>query len=669
MLLVAGILNLISSYLIASIVNNFLAIYIVFFGLVIINMEILSIFSGIYDYNILIFSFLNLALSICLFKLKKSDFLKLDINFSKLKNAFLLDKSLIFLALAFFVLISISFILAYVMPPLEPDSQTYHFYRAFMFVKNHSLNHFDTNDIRALIMPINSEIVYSWIFALKHKFYNFALLSYFSYFAIISAIWQILSCMKFSIRKKIFAIFLFSSLASTVVEMSSLQTDIVVGALFICALALALKKNHFISSLAIAIALGVKTTSFILLAPYLIIIFLLNKKDFIKYILYLISNFIIFSSYNYILNFIQYQNPITNHAAYIGHQFWGGIKGYIANLIHFSFQFFDFCGFTWGYYINNKLFALKDMVFHFININPEIGCNVAQEQVNILTDEQIIGLGVLGFLGLIPAVLKGLFSKTKIFILLSCAFILNILILARFMAFMEYSMRFVLAFACFSAPLFALIYGKKGLYKALLCFFCMFYMGIIPYHIKRAPAFKIFPYLIQNKFDIEKLNKDCFDGKIFEIWYMTNAIRSIIDTRYPKAQKIGYFKTTKSSALNLKRLYDVDFLTSANIDKYDLNKYDLLIFEGEIQNDDTFKNAEINYKIENGKIFFINNNLNCYYVNNSGIPTDKKELATVRWCFGTYYFMKNQNFKLDMFYDFEDKYIEKTRLYFFTKLN
>ena len=669
MLLFAGFLNLFSSYLIASVANNFLAVYVAFFACIIIDIEILSLFSGIYDYNILIFSILNLLFSIFLFKYKKASFLKLDIDFKRLKNSLLLDKSLILLTIAFFVLITISGILAYVMPPLEPDSQTYHFLRALMFSKNHSLAHFDINDVRAIIMPINSEIVYTWIYTLKHKLYNFALLSYFSYFAAICGIWQILGCLKYSFRKRLFAIFLFSSLASVVVEMSTLQTDIVVGALYICALAFFFKKKNFLSALSVAIAIGVKTTAFIVLVPYLLIIYLLNKKDFLKYILYLLFNFIIFSSYNYILNFIQYGNPVSNYAAYIGHCFWGGIKGYIANLINFTFQFFDFCGFAWGYYINNKLFALKDLIFNIIQISPDIGSNVAQERVNITTDEQIIGLGILGFFALVPAVLRGLFSKKKIIMLLSVAFILNILILARFMAFMEYSMRFALTFACFSAPIFAHIYNKKGFYKILLCFFCIFYMGILPYHIGRAPAFRIFPYLIQNKFNMEKFNEDCFEGKFVAVWFMTNVIKNIIETKYSKAQKIGYFKTTTSSAIYLKKDLDVDFLTSARLNEYDLNKYDLLVFEGEAQNDDKFKEADIDYKINKGRVNFNNQNLNCYYADKEGYPTDDKKLATIRWCFGTLYFMNNKNFNLDYFYDFEYKGIQKTRLYFFTKLN
>ena len=70
--------------------------------------------------------------------------------------------------------------------------------------------------------------------------------------------------------------------------------------------------------------------------------------------------------------------------------FWGGFKGYIANLIHFAFQSLDFTGFKWGFYLNDEILTLKQNVFDFFNISPRVGCNVVQDKVNILADEQIL---------------------------------------------------------------------------------------------------------------------------------------------------------------------------------------------------------------------------------------------------------------------------------------
>ena len=55
----AIILNLLSSYFLASIFNNFLIIFIAFFALIVLNIEILSLFSAINKLNVFIFSIIN----------------------------------------------------------------------------------------------------------------------------------------------------------------------------------------------------------------------------------------------------------------------------------------------------------------------------------------------------------------------------------------------------------------------------------------------------------------------------------------------------------------------------------------------------------------------------------------------------------------------------------
>ena len=150
----AIILNLLSSYFLASIFGNFLIIFIAFFALAILNMEILSLFSAIKEINVFVFAIFNFVLSFSYFKFKKYKLLTLDFDFKRLKNALLLDKSLIVLLIAFLLLIIVSLFLASVMPVLEPDSQTYHFLRAYEFTAQGSLKHFETNDIPLYLIVV-----------------------------------------------------------------------------------------------------------------------------------------------------------------------------------------------------------------------------------------------------------------------------------------------------------------------------------------------------------------------------------------------------------------------------------------------------------------------------------------------------------------------------------
>jgi len=685
MFLISTILNLISSYLIASVFSNFLIIYISFFALIILNVEILSLFNGIYDYNLLIFSIFNFIISFIFFKKTKSNFLKPIFNFKRLKNALFLDKSLLILSFCFLVFLSVSFFIAYIMPPLEPDAQTYHFLRALEFSKNHNLNHFDINDIRALIMPINSEIVYCWIYTLKHKIYNFALLSYFSYIAIICAIWSILEYFKFSYRKRIFTIFIFSSLASIIVQISSLQTDIVVGALLICAFSLFIKKQTYFSSLSIALAMGVKSTGVMALIGFFILIILYEKlihKKIIqlpKFLRYLIINFFIFSSYNYILNFIQFNNPISNNSAYQGHCFWGGFEGFIANIINFIFQMFDFTGFMWGYYLNYKILALKELIFNLININSMTGINVNLDMVNISADEQIMGFGILGFLVFLPAIIISLFkfnknNKNRLFFILSIVFIINLCVLARSMAYMIFSIRFIVSFVCLSSIIIAIMYYKKGLYKTIVVLFSIFYLLILPFFITRAPFFKIINNLKLNNYNIEAFHKDCFERKIIPIFNLSQRILKVVSEKYLNVKKIGIFKNLSSPMLYLKILnnYEIDFLTAANIDEYNLNQYDLIIFIDKLQNDNIFNEnkVQIDYEMKNNNIYFKNNSkINCYYNDIANKITQNNKLAIERYCFSYEYMKKNKQFKLDYIDNFQYEKNRNLEIYYYVKSN
>ena len=56
MFIVALVFNILSSYLLASINKSVLVLFVAFFAFVVLNMEILSLFSAINEINLLIFS-------------------------------------------------------------------------------------------------------------------------------------------------------------------------------------------------------------------------------------------------------------------------------------------------------------------------------------------------------------------------------------------------------------------------------------------------------------------------------------------------------------------------------------------------------------------------------------------------------------------------------------
>lgn len=675
------VFNLISSYLLASIGGSILIMFLTFFALIILNVEILSLFSAIQNFNLFIFSIFNLIFSICIFKYKKCSFIKPSFDFKRLKNALLLDKSLIVLSVAFISLTLISFFLATIMPVLEPDSQTYHFYRVYMFSAQKSLAHFETGDIRALIMPINSEIFYTWMLSFKKNFYGYGILSFCSFFLAIFSMWGIFEKFKFAFRKRLYAIFIFSSLSAIIIQIPSLQTDVTVGAFLLLAFYLFINKSNYFSSLSLAILMGIKSTGVVALFGFFVAIILYKlliekTKDFSQiksFILFLILNFFIFSSYNYFLNFFHYHNPLGNRASLIGHGFWGGIKGYIANLIHFAFQSLDFTGFKWGVYLNETIFNLKNQFFNLIHISPITGCNVSQKEVNYLTDEQTVGFGILGFLVYLPMIFvsiakyfknKSKNKKITLCFIFAVAFLINILVLARTVAYMVYSIRFVVAFVCFSSIILIGVYRRKDFIKPIIFFFCLFNMFLIPAHNARMPFWQVLVHFSDENFDKIKFEKRCYKGHVVPIMNLANTIANTIETKYKDKKNIAFVKTLSSTALYLKRLnyegFNIDIIKPETLSSETIKKYDLIVLEGKEQNSNTHRPEDVEPKyevIDNNIIFNSPKDLNCYYTYIYHKKNPYIDEAVEQYCFTYDFLHHNPIFKLD----FEEKFTRRNK--------
>ena len=253
-------LNLFSTYLICSIFQNLIIFFIVFFALIVLNCEILSIFQIFETKNIIQISIFDFVICfLAWFKFSKKFYLP---TFPKeIKTALKLDKSLLIFSIFFILMLILMGFLAFYSLPLEPDSRMYHFSRIFEYIDQKSFLHFETNEARNIIMPINSEMFYSYFYILKKNEFGFGLLSYFAFFSLISGLFGIFKELKISTRKTLFSIFVFSSFGIILAQIPSLQTDLIVSALCILSLFLFMKEKFFFSSLAYALAIGTKTTA------------------------------------------------------------------------------------------------------------------------------------------------------------------------------------------------------------------------------------------------------------------------------------------------------------------------------------------------------------------------------------------------------------------------
>ncbi len=322
MLVWALFLNGLSSHFVSAIFKRQSLFLLVFFAFIILNIEILSLFKLITGANIIILTLVEAVITGAVWLKNGKPSLK---RYSEISDELLFlilkDKSFIFLLISFAVLITSGFLLAAFCPAVEPDAQSYHCLRALFWLKDGFISHVETPDARLNCMPINSEIFYTWILALTKKDIGFGLLEFFSCFSLIASGYKIMELLNIEFEKRIWAILIFFSFASTVIQISSTQTDLLVSALISLGVyyAMLYKKEGganllFFSSLSFSIAAGVKTTALMALIPVFLWLIFYLKKSFLKFIIFSTVNFIVFSSYNYILNFIDFNNIFSSQS-------------------------------------------------------------------------------------------------------------------------------------------------------------------------------------------------------------------------------------------------------------------------------------------------------------------------------------------------------------------
>ena len=150
---------------------------------------------------------------------------------NRLKNSLILDKSLVVLLLCwiYFVLISLFFII--VLPASTADGRIYHVTRSIIYVLNHSLAHFEASNIRSLVFPFNSEILYAWIILFTKKQMCLGIFSFLGYLLTCLSSYKIIRNLGFSMRKTLWVLLIFSSFASVIVTCVETETDLIISGL------------------------------------------------------------------------------------------------------------------------------------------------------------------------------------------------------------------------------------------------------------------------------------------------------------------------------------------------------------------------------------------------------------------------------------------------------
>lgn len=597
MFLISLVLVLISSYFLTSCITKkntgIIYFFLICFAQIVLTFEILSLLNAMAEKPFLIVNIIFFFISTILISTKKQFFKPQFEEKSRIQNALKSDKLLWWVSKFFIFFLICEFIAALCLPISFGDALSYYLPRCTTWIQQGNINHFITPDTRELIMPVNMEFLYTWVLLFTKKAQGIALFSYMSFIGAIYLIFNLLKEIGICVRKRLWAIFTFSSLALVSIMAYTPCADLFIGTLLLGGIYLFiiyLKQNDkialYFSTLSCALAFGTKTTAIIAFLGVAILFAILTykykKEDFIKtaltYIGLLFFNFLIFSSYNYILNFLQFGNFISCPEQFSINKFQGGIKGYICTLIKYSFALFDCSGINNLEIYNTFITNLQTKVLALIGEEPNSYMSKYfpnnfqfNEDMTALTS----GLGAIGLLCFTPALIISLRKKTDkklILFTLGISFIISILVFSRVMVYTSVNLRYLLTFVVIASPILALTYIKsnKNIFKLIL-FFLMFNYLVLNAYLKP------YQYLIQY-FD-ENFNESSYkiaqqakkdELKIYDFFIKKEptAIALIAYSKYADLYSIEKLKLHN---------YKVDKVLAENINKYDLTKYEYII--------------------------------------------------------------------------------------------
>ena len=597
----------------------------ILFAQIVFIYQILSSFSAIEPTNVVGCNILFFVISALLFKRKnvkpdfKEDFL---CEFEKIKFSLKNDKWLKYTAVAFLIFLVGTLIFTYMMPANDEDAFSYHIARLPFWYAAKNIGHFECSDVRNLIMPINSEIFYFWAYSFVQSSIFVRFFSFFSYILFVVGLRGFLREINVSVKVSLWIIFTVTAMQNVMFSISGTETNISIAALFISAVylfTLAVKNNNnkvnlFFSALLYALAIGVKTPS-LQAAPALLLIasviaFAYQKKNFYKPLLlcagFIVINFILFSSYNYYLNYIDFGNPLTSsHAAEV-HRFYGGFKGFIANIFKYLATFIDFSGFPFAVNIWRIKVGIVSLVLALFGIPFDIGTITSETKFfNIGNNfENMCGLGVLGFLVFLPSVfvaLKKLKHSKRSLILgaFALGFILNLLVLSVSLGYMIFSIRFIMFFVMFASPVITYFFVRYNCCRKIIAiliiylflFSSFFYEKRFLPHILN--VFAQNPTVSEFKQRIECANTD-FDLES-EACTVTKMLKQ------DKPVRVLYFVSQGKNIYYLKKAEDknftIDFGRLETFDEKDLDKYDYIVVPNVQENTNISDKQDFSRKI------------------------------------------------------------------------
>jgi len=322
---------------IKGILEKILLIFLFNWFQIVISIEILSIFKTISLIWLIIFHGSSFIICLILILIKKID---IKINFKVIFKLFFnffqeleLSKILKIIIVVWVIFIlGTTFFIGIIAPPSNYDSLTYHLARAGFWQQNATINHYTTWAEIQNSNPVNAEVGLLWIILFTGSDNIAFIIQWIALIIIFIAIYKILRLINISKIISSISALLFISFDIVLLEATSTQNDLIVTTFVILTVIFLFKslksdkqdfKYLLITGLTLGFSISLKVNSYLFIPGMIIFIFLINKNNKIKFIkigyllLFSILGVFIFASYNFIQNYIEYEN-IFSSKDYLG---------------------------------------------------------------------------------------------------------------------------------------------------------------------------------------------------------------------------------------------------------------------------------------------------------------------------------------------------------------
>ena len=404
-----------------NVIRNLIYIFLCVFANIVFTFEVLSLFSKISIGGVLLLNALFAGIFFVIWLLRGRPLVTFNIKsfLRKLTIALRLDKSLLFLLIGVLFLLVTSVFLGWIFPAEDAASLFYHVARAVFWLEQGNFNHFSISDARNLCFPINSEILYTWVmlFHRKNVYKNLFYVCFYMLYTV--SLYGILAKLTSALRPKLWDMFIVSSFTAVITYLSSTETNIIIAALFASAIYLMMSMDNdksdaaiYMSSFAVALAIGVKTSALFLL-PAVFVWYIAAgvrassnnlQKTIVKFVLFLALNILLFSAYNYILNFINYGNFFSVKSLNYSHQNQFGFEGFLFNFLNYFVMMFNFSELDKFYNLSVVIFEVKKYLFNVFS-NPLLSGHYSNESYYNFIGAGKSGLGLLGVILFLPCLI------------------------------------------------------------------------------------------------------------------------------------------------------------------------------------------------------------------------------------------------------------------------